>query len=53
MDMFCKSNKIEDENHFLLDCKAYMFFSKIETKIPNLKSLSHDTLIPPTGWLSW
>ena len=47
---FCKSNKIEDENHFLLDCKAYsqirdIFFSKIETKIPNFKSISHDTLI--------
>ena len=34
----------EDENHFLLDCKAYsqirdIFFSKLETKIPNFKSL--------------
>ena len=47
---FCTSNKIEDENHFLLDCKAYsqirdIFFSKLETKIPDFKSLSHDTLI--------
>ena len=47
---FCTSNKIEDENHFLLDCKAYSqirdtFFSKLETKIPDFKSLSHDTLI--------
>ena len=47
---FCTGNKIEDENHFLLDCKAYsqirdIFFSKLETKIPDFKSLSHDTLI--------
>ena len=47
---FCTSNKIEDENHFLLDCKAYsqirdIFFSKLETKIPDFKSLSQDTLI--------
>ena len=45
----CTSNKIEDENHFLLDCKASqirdIFFSKLETKIPDFKSLSHDTLI--------
>ena len=43
-------DKIEEENHFLLDCKAYsqirdIFFSKLETKIPDFKSLSHDTLI--------
>ena len=47
---FCTSNKIEDENHFLLDCKAYpqirdIFFFKLETKIPDFKTLSHDTLI--------
>ena len=47
---FCTRNKIEDENHFLLDYKAYsqirdIFFSKLETKIPDFKSLSHDTLI--------
>ena len=46
----CTSNKIEDESHFLLECKAYSqigdtFFSKLETKIPDFKSLSHDTLI--------
>ena len=46
---FCtRVNKIEDENHFLLDYEAYsqfrdIFFSKIETKIPDFKSLSHDT----------
>ena len=45
----CTGNKIEDENHFLLDCKAYSqirdtFFSKLETKMPDFKSLSHDTL---------
>ena len=47
---FCTGNKIKDENHFLLDCKAYSqirdkFFSKLGTKIPDFKSLSHDTLI--------
>ena len=47
---FCNSNKSEDENHFLLDCKAYsknsdVFFSKMEFKLPKFKSLSHDTLI--------
>ena len=47
---FCTGSKIEDENHFLLDCKAYSqirdtFFSKLETKIPDFKSLPHDTLI--------
>ena len=45
---FFGSNKIEDENHFLLDCKAYsqirdIFFSKLENEIPDLKSLTHDT----------
>ena len=45
---FFGSNKIEDENHFLLDCKAYsqirdIFFSKLENEIPDLKSLSDDT----------
>ena len=43
-------NKIEDENHFLLDCKDYSkirdeFISKLELKIPTFKSLSHDTWI--------
>ena len=47
---FVQVLKIEDENHFLLDCKAYyqirdIFFSKLETEIPDFKSLSHDTLI--------
>ena len=47
---FCTSNKIKDENYFLLDCKAYsqirdLFFSKLETKIPDFKSPSHDILI--------
>ena len=49
---FCTSNKIEDEIYFLLDCKAYsqirdILFSKLETKIPDFKSLSFcgDTLI--------
>ena len=46
----CNSNKIEDETHFLLDCPRYssirdMFFSKIESKIPFLRLLSHETLI--------
>ena len=45
---FTRVNKIEDENHFLLDYEAYsqfrdIFFSKLETKIPDFKSLSHDT----------
>jgi len=49
--MFLLSQQqIEDENHFLLDCKADskirdIFFSKIELKIPNFKSLSQDTLM--------
>ena len=48
--LFCNSNKSEDENHFLLDCSACskirdVFFSKLELKLPNLQSLSHDTLI--------
>ena len=51
---FVQVNKIEDENHFLLDCKACSqirdtFFSKLETKIADFKSLSHDTLICGRG----
>ena len=47
---FRNINKIEVENHFLLDCKDYSkirdeFISKLELKIPSFKSLSHDTLI--------
>ena len=39
---FCNSNKSEDENHFLLDFKAYskisdVFFSKTQLKFPNFK----------------
>ena len=35
---FCTGNKTEDENHFLLDCKAYsqirdVFFSKRENQL--------------------
>ena len=45
---FCNSNEIKDKKDFS-DCKAYsqirdVFFSKIGIKIPDLKSLSHDTL---------
>ena len=49
-DMFlCNSNKSEDENHFLLDCKAYSkisdaFFSRTERKLPNFKWL-FDTIL--------
>ena len=47
---FCNSNKSEDEIHFILDCKAYskirdVFFSKIEFRLPNFKSLSHDNFV--------
>ena len=47
---FCNSNKSEDEIHFILDCKAYskirdVFFSKIEFRLHNFKSLSHDNLV--------
>ena len=46
----CNCNKIEDETHFLLDCPSYSsirdrFFSKIESKIPFLRLLSHETLL--------
>ena len=50
------AREIEDETHFLLDCKAYsqirdIFFSKLEIKIPDFTSLSHDTLrtVPTNG----
>jgi len=51
---FCASNKIENEIYFLLDCEAYsqiraIFFSKLETKIPDFKSLSHGKLLPVWG----
>ena len=47
---FCNSYKIEGENHFLQDYKAYsrirdLFFSERETKILDLRSLSQNTLI--------
>ena len=46
---FCNSYKIEDEDQFLQDCKAYsqirdVFFLKRETKITDLRSLLHNTL---------
>ena len=48
--LICNSNKSEDEIHFILDCKAYskirdVFFSKIEFRLPNFKSLSHDNFV--------
>ena len=47
---FCNSNKSEDENHFILDCKAHskirdVFFSTIGFRLPNFKSLSHANLV--------
>ena len=47
---FCNSNKTEHEHPFILDCKAYskirdIFFSKIELRLPNFKSLSHNNLV--------
>ena len=47
---FCTRNDFHLQFCYLLDCKAYSqirdtFFSKLETKIPDFKSLSHDTLI--------
>ena len=44
------ANNIEDETNFLLDCPAYsqvrnIFFSKIESKLPLLRLLPHETLI--------
>ena len=43
-------NKIEDETNLLLDCQRYssmrdIFLSKIETKIDDIKKLSHENLI--------
>ena len=47
---FCSSNKIEDEIHLLLDCQRYSsmrdtFLSKIETKIDDIRKLSHENLM--------
>ena len=52
--LFCTSNKIEDENHFLLDCKAYsqirdIFFSKLETKITTSLSAPEIKKFVPSG----
>ena len=46
----CSGNKIEDETHLLLDCRRYSstrdtFLSKIETKIDDIRKLSHENLI--------
>ena len=46
----CSGNKIEDETHLLLDCQRYssmgdIFLSKIETKIDEIRKLSHENLI--------
>ena len=46
----CTGNKIEDETHLLLDCQRYssmrdIFLSKIETKIDEIRKLSHENLI--------
>ena len=46
----CSGNKIEDETHILLDCQRYssmrdIFLSKIETKIDDIRKLSHENLI--------
>ena len=46
----CSGNKIEDETHLLLDCQRYssmrdIFLSKTETKIDDIRKLSHENLI--------
>ena len=46
----CSGNKIKDETHLLLDCQRYssmrdIFLSKIETKIDEIRKLSHENLI--------
>ena len=46
----CSGNKIEDETHLLLDCQRYssmrdIFLSKIETKIDDIRKLSHKNFI--------
>ena len=46
----CSGNKIEDETHLLLDCQRYsslrdIFLSKTETKIDDVRKLSHENLI--------
>ena len=50
---FCSGNKIEEETHLLpvlRDCQRYssmrdIFLSKIETKIDDIRKLSHENLI--------
>ena len=46
----CSGNKIEDETHLLLDFQRYssmrdIFLSKIETKIDDIRKLSHENFI--------
>ena len=46
----CSGNKIKDEIHLLLDCQRYssmrdIFLSKIETKIDDIRKVSHEKLI--------
>ena len=46
----CSVKKIEDETHLLLDCQRYssmrdIFLSKTETKIDDIRKLSHENLI--------
>ena len=50
---FCTSNKIEDENHFLLDCKAYsqirdifLCRSRASYQFRKLKELIHGKFRP-------
>ena len=46
----CSGSKIDDETHLLLDCQRYssmrdVFLSKIETKIDDIRKLSHENVI--------
>ena len=46
----CSGNKIEDETHLSLESQRYssmrdIFLSKIETKIDDIRKLSHENLI--------
>ena len=46
----CSDNKIQDEMNLLLHCQRYssmthIFLSKIETKIDDIRKLSHENLI--------
>ena len=47
---FVTVTKVKMKIHFILHCKAYskirdVFFSKIEFRLHNFKSLSHDNLV--------